>query len=384
LLTEVLGDKILKFNFKDINLADSLSDPAGSKGFVTYQIDPYLGLNEGTVIENSAGIYFDFNAPVITNTTKNTLVSTLSQINTITISETTCDSYTAADGQIYTASGTYTAVIPNLTDCDSTITIHLKVNQSTSTITETVCNSYTAPDGLVYTNSGTYSAIIPNAAGCDSTITINLTVNNPSTSTISETVCNSYTAADGQVFTNSGNYVVTIPNASACDSIISYQLIINKVDTSLSIIEPIIASNAFGAIYQWLDCENAMALIVGATNQYYSVTQEGVYAVQLTQNGCTDTSACTPMNLQGLNTMVGNAKISLYPNPTDGLFKLDLGQMYNEITIKIADLQGREVKRQQVSNQQYLELELKEATGVYLVHVLSENEVISVIRLVKE
>ena len=32
-------------------------------------------------------------------------------------------------------------------------------------------------NGQTYTQSGSYSAVIPNAAGCDSTITLNLTLN---------------------------------------------------------------------------------------------------------------------------------------------------------------------------------------------------------------
>jgi len=38
------------------------------------------------------------------------------------------------------------------------------------------CNTYTAPDGNVYTTSGVYTATIPNYAGCDSVITIDLTI----------------------------------------------------------------------------------------------------------------------------------------------------------------------------------------------------------------
>ncbi|MEZ5069908.1 MAG: LamG-like jellyroll fold domain-containing protein [Bacteroidales bacterium] len=45
-----------------------------------------------------------------------------------------------------------------------------------SSLTETACDSYTAPDGNVYTASGIVTAVIPNAAGCDSTITIDLTI----------------------------------------------------------------------------------------------------------------------------------------------------------------------------------------------------------------
>lgn len=45
-----------------------------------------------------------------------------------------------------------------------------------SSITEVACGSYEAPDGQTYTESGDYVAVISGTAGCDSTITINLTI----------------------------------------------------------------------------------------------------------------------------------------------------------------------------------------------------------------
>lgn len=47
---------------------------------------------------------------------------------------------------------------------------------TTNTITTTDVCEYTAPSGAVYTASGTYTDVIPNATNCDSIITINLTV----------------------------------------------------------------------------------------------------------------------------------------------------------------------------------------------------------------
>jgi hypothetical protein len=58
-------------------LADSTSDPEGSKGFVQYQVKPKVNLPLGTTIENTAHIYFDFNPAVVTNTTINEYVQTL-------------------------------------------------------------------------------------------------------------------------------------------------------------------------------------------------------------------------------------------------------------------------------------------------------------------
>ena len=64
---------ILKFTFHNIMLPDSHTNSLGSNGFVTYRIRPYSTLPLGTQIRNQAHIYFDFNDPVATNTTVNTL-----------------------------------------------------------------------------------------------------------------------------------------------------------------------------------------------------------------------------------------------------------------------------------------------------------------------
>lgn len=59
---------ILIFEFQGINLPDSAADYEGSNGFIHFYINRVAGLPLGTTIENTAAIYFDFNAPVITNT----------------------------------------------------------------------------------------------------------------------------------------------------------------------------------------------------------------------------------------------------------------------------------------------------------------------------
>lgn len=58
---------ILTFDFMNINLIDSMTDPLGSQGFLKYKIAPRTATPNGTVISNRAAIYFDFNEPIITN-----------------------------------------------------------------------------------------------------------------------------------------------------------------------------------------------------------------------------------------------------------------------------------------------------------------------------
>lgn len=63
----------LYFEFPNIMLPDSGTDYEASQGFVTYTIHLKKGLAVGTKLMNTAEIYFDFNEPVITNTTVNTI-----------------------------------------------------------------------------------------------------------------------------------------------------------------------------------------------------------------------------------------------------------------------------------------------------------------------
>jgi uncharacterized repeat protein (TIGR01451 family) len=64
---------VLKYTFKDIQLPAKMHDDAGSNGMFTFTIKLKPNLAYGTQIWNQAGIYFDYNEPVITNAVVNTL-----------------------------------------------------------------------------------------------------------------------------------------------------------------------------------------------------------------------------------------------------------------------------------------------------------------------
>jgi uncharacterized repeat protein (TIGR01451 family) len=63
------GGTNLKFTFDNILLPDSNTNLAGSQGFISFKIAQKSGVPLQTEILNSAAIFFDFNEPVITNTT---------------------------------------------------------------------------------------------------------------------------------------------------------------------------------------------------------------------------------------------------------------------------------------------------------------------------
>lgn len=65
----------LVFSFNNINLPDSARDFEGSNGHVQFELTPAAEPAVGTSYENTAAIYFDFNAPIITNTVMTTLTT---------------------------------------------------------------------------------------------------------------------------------------------------------------------------------------------------------------------------------------------------------------------------------------------------------------------
>jgi hypothetical protein len=66
-----LGNGVMRFEFPNIWLADSTTNEPASHGHLVYRIMENASCAYGTEIENTAYIYFDWNAPIITNTTYN-------------------------------------------------------------------------------------------------------------------------------------------------------------------------------------------------------------------------------------------------------------------------------------------------------------------------
>ncbi len=73
-LITLSDDGELQVRFQYIMLPDSTSDRVGSQGFLSLRIAVDESAGHMTAIPNSASIFFDLNAPVLTNTTLTTLV----------------------------------------------------------------------------------------------------------------------------------------------------------------------------------------------------------------------------------------------------------------------------------------------------------------------
>ncbi len=83
------------------------------------------------------------------------------------------------DGQAFapTQSNAYVVTAQDTLGCTGSDTVVVTIlENATSTLTETALDSYTL-NGQTYTQSGTYTQTLTSANGCDSTITLNLTLN---------------------------------------------------------------------------------------------------------------------------------------------------------------------------------------------------------------
>jgi ribosomal protein S11 len=206
----------------------------------------------------------------------------------------------------------------------------------------------------------------------------------PDTGTDVQTACGSYIWIDGNTYTSSNNTATfTLTNASGCDSVVTLDLTINSVDITTSLTGLTITATNPNATYQWLNCDSNYAAISGETQQTFTATTNGNYAVELTENGCVDTSSCVSITTIGIvENDFGNGLL-IYPNPTSGNFTIDLGASYENTQILITDLSGKVVQSQNVRQGQVLNLSIEEPAGIYVVSIQSGNQK-AVIKMVKE
>jgi uncharacterized repeat protein (TIGR01451 family) len=73
-----IDGRMLVCKFSQIMLPDSAASEQASHGYLSFEIAPAQGIADGIQIQNTASIFFDYNAAVVTNTTLNTVDNALS------------------------------------------------------------------------------------------------------------------------------------------------------------------------------------------------------------------------------------------------------------------------------------------------------------------
>lgn len=115
------------------------------------------------------------------------------------------------------------------------------------------------------------------------------------------------------------------------------------VDTDVVQNNTTLTAEAVDAAYQWLSCAGAVPTpIAGADEQSFTPTINGSYAVAITENGCTDTSACITVIVDhtGIADAAAGPVYSILAGPAPGTFGVRSGDVQS-FSVEVMDMAGR-------------------------------------------
>ena len=185
------------------------------------------------------------------------------------------------------------------------------------------------------------------------------------------------------VGTNSGRLDFSFYDTMGNDSLVSITLTVNKVNTEISLTDTTLTTTAVNAEFQWLDCQKNYSQIIEANSNSFTPLANGNYAVQITQNGCIDTSSCYPIS--GFTSLENefDKLINLYPNPTNEKIKIDLNKKYNAVTIKLKTATGQIVSVNTYKQVELINYSIEEPPGLYILDIELKQGNHALIKIIK-
>lgn len=251
-----------------------------------------------------------------------------------------------------TAPVTHISHLSTIRGCDSSITTTVNVNPVYDQVQNaSVCSgsSYTFPDQAVINNITApvnHTSHLLTVRGCDSSIVTNISVNPVCQISINVSACSgtSYTFPNDTTINNITSpftHISRFRTIHNCDSIITYSLSIKTVDTSITKTGRTLTANLLNASYQWLDCTNNYSIITDSIYRTIKASFVGEYAVQVSSQGCVDTSSCYFVSATDI-ALGGKMEVSAYPVPAKLYFKLKIKiASPATINIELFDLFGK-------------------------------------------
>lgn len=247
------------------------------------------------------------------------------------------------------AAGIYVDSAKNVEGCDSISILNLQVLPSFQRLqVHHVCPGDSAKIlGNYYSSDTLLRDSIITTEGCDSITTYVVSMLYAKVDSQNLSICkNDSTWLNGRYITGPGIYFDTLLSTMGCDSVyLTTTAQYLQVDTSVVLTSPFatLLAKAKNAQFQWISCDGD-SIIPGETDSTFEVTYEGTFAVVVTQNGCTDTSACFATIIDDVVTLRASP-LTVFPNPTKGLVKIEgiNASQQNVLNCNIYNLQGQSV-----------------------------------------
>ncbi len=279
---QIIGNAV-RFNFPNINLPDSVNDEPNSHGYVQYRVKLKDSLPQGTVIQNTSYIYFDFNAPVQTNTVVDTVIDCNNLVSIQFTNPHFCNGDTVfanallgydsnTDWYVDSVflSNNQNIAIPNLTIGNHEIKL-ITSNQ--------YCNVETVSN-IQYFNLPVVNLGVDTTT-CNIPVVLNSGVNNASYQWSNGKSTKKITAK------TSGNYSVIVTDINGCINSDSVNVVKNPLptielgnDTTTCNVPVQLDAGQGNSSYEWSSGETTQTIIATATNNYSVIVTDA--------NGCSN------------------------------------------------------------------------------------------------
>lgn len=385
--TSINGNNLITFKFDNILLPDSTTNEELSHGWVEYTINRLIGLPIGTEIDNTAHIYFDFNAPIVTNTVTSkicppldsnfsfstTALTTTFQANSVGGANSWLWDF--GDGQTgtgmnpshtYAASGTYNVCVTIGNACgrseSSCFPVVINCPPPIASFGQSVAN-FTA----TFTDQST-----------NSPIAWNWDFGNFQTSTAANP---SHTYSANGIY----NVCLTTTNACGTSSQVCQQVTINCVSPntafSRTMNQLVVTFSDLSTnnpnTWNWTFGDGNSSFVQSPTHTYSSY---GTYQVCLTtSNACGQQTLCDSITLVPVG-IHSPSWIDAYlaPNPANQLVTLHiLAPNLEKLSLNLQDALGRKIQHwehRQVNGDFRQNIDTRElAEGIYFLRLSSEN-----------
>ena len=283
-------------------------------------------------------------------------------------------------GEELTEEGMYSNVTTSTSQCQAISTVeilNLIVNPPVSTSFEAeACDKYVW-NGIQYTNTGQFEQLFHDQNGCDSLVTLNLTVSDSYSTTLDVIECDSF-EWDGTTYTLSGEYTKHYESVHGCDSVVTTNLDMNYtpsfvihgnhwpiggtelqwtqypyqviLDNPLCVVDSVVWSVDCPTMFVFPD-EDGMTCDLRIFS--YLSANDSVPLRAVVYNRCdmreyTIWIHTTYYDVSEENDVIRS--LAVYPNPTQGLFNLEMKGMKGRTVIKMYDSQGTIFRRWEEEN----------------------------------
>ncbi len=146
----------------------------------------------------------------------------------------------------------------------------------------------------------------------------------------------------------------------------AYDTTCNSTEVSVQYDGGQLVADAGFADYNWYDCSDTS--VVGASIQLFTPTLSGSYMVCVyTTEGCYTCSECEDVLITGIEEN-SVSQIQVYPNPSTGLFEVNLGSLQS-VSVHVLEITGKAILEDQKTSDRFM-LDLSDfANGVYSLRI---------------